>query len=162
MSAFNIWWQGIEPREQSLLKVAASFVLVFVLFMAVFTPAKKSLASATDDLNDAQQDYSWLLSVAPQVKAMDGSATTNQSNLRNSLFSDVNKILIQNGIRASVNDSSKDKSVIANVENIRFDNFITAVSQLEQKFNVEVISSTVQKGDKAGFVSMKTQFKYRN
>lgn len=164
MSAFNLWWQGIEPREQSLFKVAASFVLVFVIFMLVFTPAKKSLASANDDLNDAKAGYSWLLSVGPQVKALDDSAVSNQTSTRNSLYSDVLQILKQNGINnanLSESGSGSEKTVNSNAENIRFDQFITAVSQLEQKYNVEVIGSKVQQADKAGFVNVTTQFKYR-
>ena len=93
----NQAWLSLDAREQMLLKVLASFLLLVLLDLFIWSPIMGQKKQAEIQLKNGQQEWRWLNQQVPAVQALQLSESgVNQIKVtsQNSLMT-----LLQNSLR---------------------------------------------------------------
>jgi len=83
------WWQQLNNREQRLLSIMATLVMVFILYSAIWQPLNDSLVNAKTKLLRQQALLTWVTDNTAQYQQAQRNGKV--SNERGSLSGIVNK-----------------------------------------------------------------------
>ncbi len=83
------WWQQLNTREQRLVSIMATLVIIFILYSAIWQPLNESLANANKKLIRQQTLLTWVTDNTAQYKQ--AKRNTQTSNSKGSLSGIVNK-----------------------------------------------------------------------
>ena len=162
MENFKSWWQGLEPKEQSLLKLVTFVVLLFLVYVLAIFPAQKSINKNEAALNQAINDHQWLVSVGPQVKAKLQGGQNNQPVERGSLFGAIDQSFNANSVRGYNKQGINNDGVRVDAKNVKFDDVIKAIAQLDQQSEVEVRDMRSSETNTDGIVDISIDFFYKD
>jgi len=69
----NQFWVSLESREQSLIKLLSLFLALVLIYLVIWSPLQTSKNQAMQQLNAAQQEWTWLNQQIPAVESMRSS-----------------------------------------------------------------------------------------
>ena len=73
------WWSDLNQREQGIIIVGASILLVLVVFLFVWEPLVKERSRLQSAISKLEEDREWMQQAAIKVKRLRGSgAATRQ------------------------------------------------------------------------------------
>lgn len=86
------YWLQLAPREQKLLIFLAVFLILFVLYSAIWEPVQQKQREAQQRLQLAQTQWQWLNEQIPSWEKSPYAANS-QLNVQKSEFSDNNQLM---------------------------------------------------------------------
>ena len=85
----KVWWQQLNSREQNLVSIMVTLVMIFVLYIGIWQPLSDSLVNANKKLVRQQALLTWVTDNTARYKLAKGNTNTNNSS--GSLSGIVNK-----------------------------------------------------------------------
>jgi type II secretory pathway component PulM len=139
-----------ERERRVVISGAAAGVLLLIL--AVFMPLQRSVSSAAQRIERKRDDLAWLQSVAPQLS---GLAASTPQPLHESLVALVDRTSREAGVGKSLVGSqpSGNGGLNARFEQVPFDQLVSWLSQLGDRYGVGAESATIDATGMPGVVN---------
>lgn len=146
MREIQAWWQQLDTRERLALSVLATFLAVFVLYMAAVKPLYASRQQAADQLLRQQQLLS-LLQANTSTLQQGGSARSSGE----SLMAVINASAANHHVVPRRVDPDGNGMRVS-VEQTAFDDLANWLTELEQQQGIHVRDAHVEResGDRQG------------
>ncbi len=141
----------LSERERRVVISGAAAALVLIIF-AVFMPLQRSVSAGTQRIERKRDDLSWLQSVAPQLG---GLAASTPQPLRESLVALVDRTARVAGLEKALVGSqpSGNGGLNARFEQVPFDQLVTWLSQLGDRYGIRAESATIDATGMPGVVN---------
>lgn len=141
----------LSERERRLV-LAGAIAAVLILILGVLLPMQRRVAASTVRIEQRRDDLSWLRSVAPQLTALQ---VTAPAPLRESLVALVDRTARESGLSKSLVGSqpSGNGALSVRFEQAPFDELITWLSQLGERYGIGTDSASIDAGKSAGAVN---------
>jgi general secretion pathway protein M len=147
------WFRGLQPRERVLVISAGALIAIAVLYLGVFGPFAKAVATREARVNTKQQDLVWMRSVANSVRI--ASATQPGGNNGESLVVLINRTAQQSGLASALVNQAPagDNSIRVRLERANFDSLVSWLGNLQQQYSIRVDNASIDRGEKTGIVN---------
>ncbi len=89
LASIKAWWQGLNLREQRLVVIMGSVVLVFLLYSLIWQPLNDNLAKAEKKLANRQMLLTWVSGNIINYQRVNRIGASKKSNI--SLSSIINR-----------------------------------------------------------------------
>jgi len=89
LSSINIWWQGLNLREQRLFLVMGSAISVFLLYSLLWLPLNENLANTKKRLASRQALLTWVTENTARYQSVKSTGGNKKSS--GSLSSIINR-----------------------------------------------------------------------
>jgi general secretion pathway protein M len=144
--------QRLSPRER-LMVLAGGVLAIVLVVLAIILPLQSSVSSAQERVHQKRDDLVWLRSVTPQL-AMMGIARP-APKLNESLGALVDRTARESGFGKSLLGSqvSGDGALNVRLDKLPFDALVSWLSQLQERYGVQVDSATVDSANETGTVT---------
>ena len=143
--------QRLEPRERRMVLFGAA-AAVLLIIVATVLPLHRSVAAVEQRVERKRDDLQWLRAMAPQLAGLQGNAPPP---LRESLVVLVDRTARESGLAKSLVGSqpSGDGGLNVRLDQTPFDTLIVWLSQLRERYGVQVESATIDAGKGSGNVT---------
>jgi len=143
--------ERLQPRERRIVLIGGIAALVLVILAAVL-PLQRSVSAIEQRVEHKRDDLQWLRSMAPQLA---GLQTSGPPPLRESLVVVVDRTAREAGLAKSLVGSQPSGNGGLNVrlDQTPFDTLVTWLSQLQERYGVQVESATIDAGKGSGNVT---------
>ncbi|HEY3730303.1 MAG TPA: type II secretion system protein M [Steroidobacteraceae bacterium] len=143
--------RGLQPRERRFVLLGALATVVLIVVAAVL-PLQRSVAATTSRVERKRDDLQWLRSMAPQLA---GLQDHQRPALHESLVVLVDRTARESGLTKSLVGSqpSGDGGLSVRLDQTAFDSLVAWLSQLRERYGVNVDSATIDAGKGNGIVT---------
>lgn len=93
LASIKTWWQGLNLREQRLVSIMSSAVLVFLLYSLIWQPLNDNLAKTEKKLASRQALLTWVTENTARYQQVKSSGTSKKGS--GSLSSIINRTASQ-------------------------------------------------------------------
>ncbi len=153
MSGLRGYWDGLSPRDQRVLAIGIVFVVLVILWLAVWEPLRSARDHARVRLAASTKDLSMMRELAPQLQAMTARASTAAVDGRSLL------VLVDATARASeVADGLLRVEPVAGeqvrvyFESVGFDALMTWLTELDSRHGARVQELSINRAAGVGRV----------
>jgi len=149
----------LGERERRMV-IVGGIVALILLILAVLMPLQRSVGAATRRVDRERGDLAWLQSVAPQLGALRNSTPRP---LRESLVVLVDQTARDAGIGKSLVGSqpSSNGALTVRLEQAPFDQMVTWLSNLGERYGVHAQSATIDADKNPGTVDATLELRAR-
>jgi general secretion pathway protein M len=155
MNELRQWFESLAQRERALVSVAAVVVCIGIIYFAVWLPIDNSLASAEKKLSAKEKSLLWMEQSVAKVLVSSSSGQTSRSS--SPLITIVNTSGRAKGFKFSKVLPKDDNEITLLIDEVKFDDFIIWLDNLESQHRISVEYLRVNQLDKIGYV--KANFK---
>jgi general secretion pathway protein M len=150
---FDAWFKTLQPRERLLVSSAAIVLIGAVLFLGVFAPLGKAVASRQTRVDTKKLDLVWMRGAANSVRM--AAAQTGGNVSGESLVVLINRTAQPAGLASALVNQSPagDNSIRVRLERGSFDSIVTWLGSLQQQYSVRVDNASIDRADKPGIVN---------
>lgn len=150
------WWQDLAARERGYLTILGLFLLVIIIYYAIYTPLNDSISDLQSQINYQQQIIQTIKPHVQQIKALQTSGKQNNAVSASNLLSTVDSNLKSTGlsIYASEVSQTNDNGVQIKFTNVPFDRTVTWLVKLWQQYHIQVTRIDSQRSKTIGNVNM--------
>lgn len=146
------WWQGLNGREQRLVIIMASIVMVFVFITAVWQPLNSNLAKAQKNIEKQQKLSAWMQENLNTYKQLKRSGGSNAA--RGSLTSIMNNTAKRLNITiARMQPQGDDLQVW--IDQVPFNDLLSLLEQLTTQQGLKVMAIDIALADTEGTVKVR-------
>ncbi len=156
MKLLGVYWQRfnqMEARERTALIVLAVFVIVLMLYFAVWSPVQ---GYYEDSLRERDEQSSLLgYMQASEARARAAAADSKPAGQGQPLISLVASVSRQIGISPDRLQPEGTDAVSVWFENVAYEKLMNWVLQLEQNHSISVRQISIDRQDRSGMVSVR-------
>ncbi|MFM4703070.1 GspM family type II secretion system protein ExeM [Aeromonas bivalvium] len=136
MARFELWWRGLSAREQRLLAVGGSVLLVGLFYWLVWQPLGNRIEERERQVKSQQQTLIWLKEKGEQVLAAQAGSGRN-IDLGGTLDGVVNRTAFNHKIKiARLQPQGQELQVW--IDQVAFDDLLMWLAELTDKYGVRV------------------------
>lgn len=136
MARFELWWRGLSAREQRLLAVGGSVLLVGLFYWLVWQPLGNRIEGRERQVKSQQQTLIWLKEKGEQVLAAQAGSGRN-IDLGGTLDGVVNRTAFNHKIKiARLQPQGQELQVW--IDQVAFDDLLMWLAELTDKYGVRV------------------------
>lgn len=145
------WWRSISLREQRLMVLCLSLVVLGGLYWGVVQPVTQRAENAELRLQSEKQLLSWVKNKADKISQYQrgGSAATSNLPINQAVSASVGRFNIE-----LIRMQPRGEQFQVWVAPLPFNQFINWLALLQQNYGVEVIFVDIDKGDKQGMIEV--------
>jgi len=149
---FTAWFKSLQPRERLLVVTGAAVIGAAILYLAVFAPLGKAVATRQTRVETKQQDLVWMRSVASTVRS---AAMQSGGGGGESLVVLINRTAQQAGIASAVVNQSPsgENSIRVRLEGGNFDALVSWLGTLQQQYSIHADTASIDRTEKPGIVN---------
>jgi len=144
--------QRLTARERWIV-LGGAIGVVLLIVIATVLPLQRSVRAAEHRVEKKRDDLVWLRLMAPQLSSLQTRAAPVLSE---SLIALVDRTARESGIAKSLagpSQPSGDGGLSVRFEKMPFDNLVTWLSQLRERYGVRVESASVDAAPEPGMVT---------
>lgn len=155
MENIKVWFAGLEQRERRLVVAAASLLVIFLLYAAIWEPLSHSVAGLRNSTAEQRSDLQWMRQTSQEIRQLQGrsgahaASTGGQSLL--TLVDRTVKISQLGGALKRIQPDGEQRVQVW-MEGAKFDDVIRWLVKLKDQYSVQVESSTIEVKEQAGRV----------
>lgn len=152
ISSIKLWWQELNLREQRLVLVMASVLVLFIFFYLIWQPLNERLATAEQKLSSRQALLAWVTDNTARyqnVKLKGGSKKNNGS-----LSSIINRTANQHQLTITRMHPQGD-SIQVWLDSASFTSLLFWFEHLANNENLKVQAIDLAQSDKQGEVRVR-------
>jgi len=151
------WYNSLQSREKQLVTVAASVLIVLMLYLLIWSPLVGGLHAGRLGLKTAQSNLAWMKQAQKKVQALKATSGNSTKTLGGkSILSVVESTRGANQIPAFKRiEPEGNNGVRVWVDNAPFDKLILWIGRLERRYGVSVSDIIVDKQKEPGMVNVK-------
>ncbi|WP_310596939.1 GspM family type II secretion system protein ExeM [Aeromonas aquatica] len=136
MDKLQGWWRGISTREQRLVAVGGSCLLIGLCYWAIWQPVANRIAERERQVVNQQQTLAWLKEKGQEVLAMQGSSG-RQIDTSGTLDGVVNRTAFNQKIKiARLQPQGQELQVW--IDTVPFDALLLWLATLSDQHGVQV------------------------
>ncbi|MFG0832745.1 GspM family type II secretion system protein ExeM [Aeromonas bivalvium] len=136
MARFELWWRGLSAREQRLVAVGGSVLLVGLFYWLVWQPLGNRIEERERQVKSQQQTLIWLKEKGEQVLAAQAGSGRNM-DLGGTLDGVVNRTAFNHKIKiARLQPQGQELQVW--IDQVAFDDLLMWLAELTDKYGVRV------------------------
>ena len=136
MDKLQGWWHGISTREQRLVGVGGSILLLGLCYWVIWQPIANRIAERERQVINQQQTLAWLKEKGQEVLAMQGSSG-RQIDTSGTLEGVVNRTAFNQKIKiARLQPQGQELQVW--IDTIPFDTLLLWLAALSDQYGVQV------------------------
>mgnify|MGYP003557037386 CR=1 FL=1 len=153
MNELRRWLGGLAPRERNAVYLAASLLLVALVYLVVVLPVTSAATRRAARIEQKTADLAWMREVTPQVMAAaaaGGGAASDES-----LVVLVDRTGREAGLGNAIRDQSPsgENGLRLRLEAASFDVLVTWLASLQQQHGVRVDAATIDAAGAPGLVN---------
>ena len=156
------WWNKLQSREQNLLLIAGSAVIILLFYSLAWSPLIKAGDNKRMRVENNQQLLFWMVSKSAQIEQLKliNPNIINAGNQR-SLLAIIDSTANRLGLRNSIKQIQPEGADLATIwiEEISFDALANMLGQLDKNSNVKVTEANIAKLNKPGIVKARIALK---
>ncbi len=154
MDKLQSWWRGISAREQRLVAVGGSVLLIGLFYWAIWQPVANRIAEREQQVVNQQQTLAWLKEKGQEVLAMQGGQG-RQIDTGGTLDGVVNRTAFNQKIKiARLQPQGQDLQVW--IDTVPFDDLLIWLATLSDQYGVQVqIIELAREGLAPGLVKVR-------
>lgn len=143
---------GLSPRERYLV-TGGSVVALILIVLAIVLPLQNRVSAAQERVQQKRGDLVWLRQVAPQLASLQN--TRPPGTLNESLAALVDRTARESGFSKNLagTQASGDGGLNVRLDKMAFDEMITWLSQLHERYGVSVDTASVDAAGEPGTIS---------
>lgn len=148
------WFNGLQSREQRMLILGVSVVMVFFLYLLVWQPVHEQITKLEGQVTAQQQQYAELGGIIEQYKALPEIKDTGLQNA--SLLSIVDSTSKKLGIRNAVKRLSPEGEgkVRVRLENVVSDKAFRWLAAISRQNGLQADQIDINPAEGAGMVTI--------
>lgn len=136
MDKLQGWWHGISTREQRLVGVGGSILLLGLCYWVIWQPIANRIAERERQVINQQQTLAWLKEKGQEVLAMQGSSG-RQIDTSGTLEGVVNRTAFNQKIKiARLQPQGQELQVW--IDTVPFDTLLLWLAALSDQYGVQV------------------------
>ncbi|MFM4649506.1 GspM family type II secretion system protein ExeM [Aeromonas bivalvium] len=136
MARFELWWRGLSAREQRLVAVGGSVLLVGLFYWLVWQPLGNRIEERERQVKSQQQTLIWLKEKGEQVLAAQAGSGRNM-DLGGTLDGVVNRTAFNHKIKITrLQPQGQELQVW--IDQVAFDDLLMWLAELTDKYGVRV------------------------
>ncbi len=154
MDKLQSWWRGISAREQRLVAVGGSVLLIGLFYWAIWQPVANRIAERERLVVNHQQTLAWLKEKGQEVLAMQGGQG-RQIDTGGTLDGVVNRTAFNQKIKiARLQPQGQELQVW--IDTVPFDDLLIWLATLSDQYGVQVqIIELAREGLAPGLVKVR-------
>ncbi|MBL0655131.1 GspM family type II secretion system protein ExeM [Aeromonas caviae] len=154
MDKLQSWWRGISAREQRLVAVGGSVLLIGLFYWAIWQPVANRIAERERQVVNQQQTLAWLKEKGQEVLAMQGGQG-RQVDTGGTLDGVVNRTAFNQKIKiARLQPQGQELQVW--IDTVPFDDLLIWLATLSDQYGVQVqIIELAREGLSPGLVKVR-------
>ena len=136
MARFELWWRGLSAREQRLVAVGGSVLLVGLFYWLVWQPLGNRIEERERQVKSQQQTLIWLKEKGEQVLSAQAGSGRNM-DLGGTLDGVVNRTAFNHKIKITrLQPQGQELQVW--IDQVAFDDLLMWLAELTDKYGVRV------------------------
>jgi len=147
------WFEDLQQREQIMVSIAAVFVIVATFYFAAWMPLQNNLEKARKSVNSKRELVGWMQQSAEEIKIAQRGGNATQQNSR-PLMQIINSTGRQQGFSFARLQPKDDNEVQFNLDEVKFDDFVTWLGMLNTRYQVNVDRITINGVEKSGYIKV--------
>lgn len=153
MNELRRWLGGLAPRERNAVYLAASLLLVALVYLVVVLPVTSAATRRAARIEQKTADLAWMREVTPQVMA--ATAAGGGAASGESLVVLVDRTGREAGLGNAIRDQSPsgENGLRLRLEAASFDVLVTWLASLQQQHGVRVDAATIDAAGAPGLVN---------
>lgn len=147
MKELQLWWRGLQKREQQLLSVAAVVCAIGLFYALVWQPLQQNRSSQQLAAQTAEEQLVWLKARLPQLAAAPAGSGGN-----------LNDKVAQSSRQFDIKVSRmqpKNEQLDLMLEDLPFENLLRWLAHLQAEQGVQLVQLEVSETDNAGVVRVR-------
>ena len=154
----NSWWQGLAPRERSLVAVMGVMMVIAMVYFFVLEPLFSGANSYSERVAAAESNLEYMKRVAPVLKQSRGSSSGRPAQTTGSggrtLISIVDQTTKQFELKVRGNQQSGQDKLRVQFDASSFNAMVSWFGELHAKHSVKIDAANLtREEDTAGVVS---------
>ncbi len=154
-SSLSSWWQGLLPRERSMIVLMLFALSMFLLWFLIWRPVSRELVQVSTALDSSQSDLEWMLAAQSRISASPGSSRLPIADRGNqSMLAAVEASARAHSLGESFRrgEPSGDDRVRVWLEEVSFDAMIAWVQAMQENNGFMISEADITRLDLPGLV----------
>lgn len=148
------WWRGRERREKQLLVFVGILFIIMLLWFTVYQPIQRAKNNAQQQVKRHQQALIWMQQHSAELITLQ-----KESNIINNQTDSLESMIYQSAKQNQITIQRlqpQGKQILAEIGVVTFSQLLDWFIQLEQKFNIKVMSIEINADNKqSGIVQVR-------
>ena len=152
------WFLALTQREKNMVQIAASAVVVFLLYLIIIEPISSSYTKNKKNVETATQTLDWMRASAKEVIQLRGGRSVSESPKgKQFVLSTVDKSARKAGLAGVMKRVQPEGEMGVRVwfENAAFDVLINWLSTIEKENGLIVNEINVEQTETTGLVNVR-------
>lgn len=152
------WFLSLTQRERTMVKYAASVVMLFIIYLFVIEPVMTTYAKNKKNIETATETLNWMKSAETEIKQLrGGSSLAKRPQGKQFILSMVDKSARKAGLGSVMKrvQPEGDSGVRVWFENAVFDELIKWLSVIESKNGLSVNEINIEQTETTGLVNVR-------
>jgi general secretion pathway protein M len=153
------WFNGLAPRERIMVSLAAAVVVLALVYAAAWSPLSSSVDRLEQSVEEQQSLKQWMQQSAAEVNRL--RSTAGSGGDHRSLLAVVDQTSKQSQLAPAVKRVEPDGQELVRVtlEQASFDDLVTWLGNLQQRFGVNVADVSIDRQADSGRVNVRLTLK---
>ena len=149
------WLDKLNSREQNIVTAGIIFLIISLFYLIIWEPVFSALETERQKYESERQLYFWMKDASSELKALQSSGAKYNNQFKNKSISSLAELSAQStGIKQHIKKLDSDsKGVKAELDQVSFDNLIIWLSDMAEKYNIQVSSLHIEKSNEPGTVN---------
>jgi general secretion pathway protein M len=156
LEKLQVWYAGLQQREQRVVAVGGVVVAVLILVLGVLLPLQSALSSAVKRNQTEREDLAWMQVNAPEIRAAGNQLPADTGEAPVVL---VDRVGREAGLASALRGTQPNgNGVRVQLEAAPFDTLINWLATLDERYGFAIESITVDRAARPGVVNASITF----
>ncbi len=151
-------YNALESQEKKLLTFAGIFVIVFLVYFAIYQPMASSISSLQKANTESQKLLIWMSQSAATIKKSTGGSNKAKSRGGRSLNQLINSTASKAKISISRSQPRDNNQYQIWLDQVVFNELLLWLDKLQMDYGIFVSNINLGTSDKSGFVRVNLTF----
>jgi general secretion pathway protein M len=156
MNKIQVWYSGLQEREQRMVAVGGVVVALLVLVLGILMPLQSAVSNAAHRNATKREDLAWMQVNAAEIRASGNQLPASTGEAPVVL---VDRVGRENGLASSLRGTQPNgNGVRVQVEAAPFDALVTWLATLDERYGLSIETITVDRAARPGVVNASITF----
>ena len=148
----NEWYQHLPPRDQLIVRIVGSLLILAVIYMLLFAPLINKNRELTSQLERKKDFYQLMADSGARFASGNGGSVN--SNSSKPLLALINQEARRNRVKLSRYEQNSDSLRIW-LEDVKFNDAIGWIEKLSRNHGVQVSQINIDRSEKSGYADIR-------
>lgn len=155
MESLKQWFNGLQPRERTIILAGAVLVLLVAIYILALAPFYGAVNSRAARVSEKEADLAWMRSVAGELQALNASQPMRQAPSGESLVVLIDRAARECGLASALTGQTPngESGIRVRLESAEFDKLMVCLGTLQQVHAVTIESATIDRTAQPGLVN---------